>query len=106
MHKDMNDDGFEVLVRRNIVGMAPICDDIIDVWRKDGDRTPVPVSGAPRPVALSATDDAEIVSTICRAPCKAVPYTARAVRSVYTKVAPGRADVGSSCSVIHASLTL
>jgi hypothetical protein len=43
MHKDMNDDGFEVLVRRNIVGMSPVCDDIIDVWRKGGDRTPVPV---------------------------------------------------------------
>jgi len=33
MHKDMNDDGFEVLVRRNIVAMSPFCEDIIDVYR-------------------------------------------------------------------------
>ena len=31
MDKDMNEDGFELLVRRNIVAMSPICEEIIDV---------------------------------------------------------------------------
>ena len=43
MHKDMNEDGFEVLVRRNIVGMSPVCEDIINVWRNGRKRVPAGV---------------------------------------------------------------
>jgi 5,5'-dehydrodivanillate O-demethylase len=33
MHKDMNEDGFEFLIRRNIVAMSPFCEDIINVYK-------------------------------------------------------------------------
>ena len=39
MHKDMNEDGFETLVRRNINAMSPTCDALIDVYRRSR-RTP------------------------------------------------------------------
>jgi len=37
--KDMNDDGFELLVRRNMVGLSPVGEEIIDVYRR-GQRVP------------------------------------------------------------------
>ena len=43
MHKDMNDDGFEFLVRRNIVAMSPFCEDIIDVYKRGKERQPATV---------------------------------------------------------------
>jgi 5,5'-dehydrodivanillate O-demethylase oxygenase subunit len=30
----MNDEGFETVVRRNVVGLSPVCDEIVDVWRR------------------------------------------------------------------------
>jgi 5,5'-dehydrodivanillate O-demethylase len=39
--KDMNDDGFEALVKRNIVAMSPIADDVLAVWRNRRRREPV-----------------------------------------------------------------
>ena len=40
--KDMLSDGFESLVRRNIVGLSPIGEEVIDVWRRSR-RTPAAV---------------------------------------------------------------
>jgi 5,5'-dehydrodivanillate O-demethylase len=36
--KDMNQDGFEFLIRRNIVGLSPVRDEIIDVYRRGRER--------------------------------------------------------------------
>jgi 5,5'-dehydrodivanillate O-demethylase len=34
MHKNMNDDGFEAMVRRNLNAFSPTCDELIDVYRR------------------------------------------------------------------------
>jgi 5,5'-dehydrodivanillate O-demethylase len=34
----MNDEGFEIVVRRNVVGMSPVCDEIVDVERRNRRR--------------------------------------------------------------------
>jgi len=41
--KDMNDDGFEAMVRRNIVAYSPFCEDIIAVYRNRANAAKVGV---------------------------------------------------------------